>query len=129
DVDLKQAASWYKAAATLEYPVAEFRLANLLLSGKVMREGYPAPFELMLNAARAGFAEAQYQLGLMYLEGQEVPANRVSAACWLILATARLDGVEQQQAKIQRDQVEAKIGPVQYARAESLADQIFAQSA
>ena len=60
------------------------RAIRLFADGKAERG-----FALLARAARAGVTEAQYRIGLSYLQGSGVPASRTEAACWLeIAATA-----------------------------------------
>ena len=60
------------------------RAIRLFADGKAERG-----FLLLARAARAGVTEAQYRIGLSYLQGSGVPASRTEAARWLeIAATA-----------------------------------------
>jgi TPR repeat protein len=75
--------------------------------------------------ADQGFAEAQYNLGLMYADGLGVPQDYVVAQKWLILAASRFTTAPQAQLRDQavarRDEVAAKMTPQQIAKAQKLA--------
>jgi len=45
-----------------------------------------------------GYAEAQYNLGLMYHKGQGVPQNYVQAHMWSNLAASQLTGSDRKRA-------------------------------
>jgi TPR repeat protein len=128
EADLIRAAQWYSFAAQQEDPVSEYRLALLIMSAKIERDSYSAPAALMLASAQAGFSEAQYRLGLMYRDGLELPQDNILAATWLIIATAQLSGLEQQQAQIDRDQLANRMSEARYAQAQERAESIYVQS-
>jgi TPR repeat protein len=54
----------------------------------VQRDEYRA-FELCKLAAKAGLLEAQFQLGLMYLQGEGVTENDDEARKWIWAAADR----------------------------------------
>jgi TPR repeat protein len=70
-------------------PTAEYDLAEMLING----EGGPAdPKEavgLLAQAANANHALAQYQLGLMYEQGQYVPRDLARAQTLYAVAAER----------------------------------------
>jgi TPR repeat protein len=126
--DAAQAAKWYWMAAQQEYPVAQFRLANLISSGKVPSGPYPAAKFLIRKAADAGLPEAQHQLAQMYRDSRDPDYNTVLAGAWYIIAASRLSGQEQAQAQSERDQVLKDIGPIPTAQAKAAARQISANA-
>ncbi len=67
--------------------------------------------------AKQGDAAAQYNLGVMYREGQGVPQDDVQAHMWWSLAAVR--GLEP--AREYRDRVAARMTPAQLAEAQRLA--------
>lgn len=75
--DLKQAAKWYKRAAARKSGTAPIFLAPV---GN-QRTGWVMPIES--GPASRGDADAQYRLGLLYLEGRGVEQSRKRAKKWL----------------------------------------------
>ncbi len=73
--------------------------------------------KLYLMAAEQGVAQAQYNLGVMYGDGEGVPQDYVQAHLWFNLAAAQ----GQEQAKKNRDIVAEKMTPAQIAEAQRLA--------
>ena len=67
--------------------------------------------------AKAGRADALYNLGLAYSNGQGVPADYVVAHKWFNLAAVR--GIKE--AKRWRNQIAAEMNPGQIAQAQKLA--------
>jgi TPR repeat protein len=56
---------------------------------------FESPLEDVLLCAEQGDARAQYNLGLMYAEGEGVPEDDVEAVRWYRLATEQGDAVAQ----------------------------------
>ena len=50
------------------------------------------------KAAAQGYAQAQYNLGALYGNGQDVPKNNAQARLWWEKAAAQTDNKEAQQA-------------------------------
>ena len=69
------------------------------------------------RAAEQGVAQAQFSLGVRYLDGLGVPKDEVQAAAWLILAAA--NGVPA--APKMRDLARSRISKEQLAEAQALA--------
>jgi hypothetical protein len=71
-----------------------------------------------LANAKAGAADAQYEVGIMYLKGQGVAQDREKALEWLKkssaagyqLATSKLSRIDEQESKFEQLQNEAKAG-------------------
>ena len=72
-------------------------------------------------AAKQGFANAQYNLGLMFYSGEGVPLNYIKAYVWISVAAAQ--GSES--AKKNRDTVEAKLTPPDLSKAQAIATKCF----
>jgi len=68
-------------------------------------------------AAEQGVAQAQYNLGVMYYNGEGVPVNNVKAYMWLSLAKAQGD----ETAVTGLDIVKKQMTPSQIAKAQALA--------
>jgi len=79
------------------------------------------------QAAAQGYAEAQYNLGVLYFRGQDVPTDYVRAYMWLNLAAAHLTGDEQKSAANNRDKAASLLTPAQVAEAQQLARQCQAR--
>ena len=74
-------------------------------------------YETIRRSAEQGDAEAQFNLGVMYVNGRGVPRDYVSAQMWLILAAA--NGAEN--AREALGKVAAALTPEQIAEAEARA--------
>jgi TPR repeat protein len=72
-------------------------------------------------AADQGYADAQYNLGVMYYKGQGVPQDYGEAHMWLNLATSRASGADAKLYAEVRDTVAGKMTPQQIAEAQRLA--------
>ena len=70
------------------------------------------------QAAEQGYAEAQYNLGIMYARGD--PEDYVQAHMWLDLAASRLTGEARENAVRGRDIVAGRMTPDQLAEAQRL---------
>ncbi len=67
---------------------------------------YPAAHQHWREAALAGDAKAQYQLGLMLANGTGVQKDVISAYVWLMLADqAGIRAAKQHHQKLQRDHI------------------------
>ena len=82
-----------------------------------MPQDYAAAVTWWRKAADQGLASAQYNLGVMYANGQGVPQDYIQAHMWFNLATAQNDA----NAAKNRDIVAAKMAPAQIAEAQKLA--------
>jgi TPR repeat protein len=71
------------------------------------------------KAADQGDAAAQYDLGLLYEEGQGVVKDYVQAHAWFFLAARQADSKALYAAA--RDRVASKMDPTQIAEAQRLA--------
>jgi TPR repeat protein len=78
------------------------------------------------RSAEQGWAEAQYILGALYVQGKVVPQNYVQAHKWLNLAASGFPASDQEgrEKAIQlRDSLAAKMTPAQVAEAQRLAQE------
>jgi hypothetical protein len=71
--------------------------------------------------AEEGNAEAQYDLGVMYDNGEGVPQDDVQAHMWTNLAASRLTGELRDRSVKNRDIIAAKMAAEQIAEAQRLA--------
>ncbi|MFP6637844.1 MAG: tetratricopeptide repeat protein [Nitrospinaceae bacterium] len=78
---------------------------------------YKEAFRLFRLAAEQGYANAQYNLGLKYAEGQGVPQDYVSAHMWFNLSGSNGD----KDAVEKRNIVEKKMTKDQISEAQRLA--------
>ncbi len=80
--------------------LAGIALSLCLVSGVGGTEMWTELFEEQLDKAEDGDADAQYEVGIMYLKGQGVEEDRAQAVRWL--GSASLAGNEQAAAKLRR---------------------------
>ena len=73
------------------------------------------------QAADQGAADAQYNLGVMYGNGQGVPQDDVEAHKWSNLAASRVTGDEQKEYAEARDLLAKLMTPAQLAEAQKRA--------
>jgi hypothetical protein len=72
-------------------------------------------------AADQGDGNAQYNLGVMYDNGDGVPQDDVQAYMWFSLAASRSTGTERATATEWRDRVANRLTPDQLAEGQRLA--------
>ncbi len=85
------------------------------------RGDYATAFRLWRPLADQGIAGAQYNLGVMYRDGQGVPQDYVEAHMWLNLSASASAGKERDKAVKTRDMVADRMTPAQIAEAQKLA--------
>jgi TPR repeat protein len=102
-----------------------FLLSALLFAGLsaplAANEMWEALFKDQLENARSGDAEAQYEVGIMYLKGQGVEQDRDKAVEWLKSAAAsgneqadsKLARIEEQESKFNELKGQAKRGDLE----------------
>ncbi len=83
----------------------------------IERGDYATAFKISLPLAEQGDADAQYNLGLMYKDGQSDSQDYVQAYMWLNLAAKK----GHEDAKYDRTDVGGKLTKDQIAEAEGLA--------
>lgn len=104
--DLKEAARWYKKAADQSYPLGMWNLAFLYVRGEgVPKVDYVKALGLFRNAAELGLDRAQYDLGMMYLNGLGTEENSKEAEKWFHRAA---DQGNREAVKILKEIEEAK---------------------
>ena len=77
--DLIEAEKWFKKAAKKKYPLAQYRLAQLLAD----REDYQQAMDLYLAAANQGHTTSQYYLAVMHLQGTAGQKDYTLAFSWM----------------------------------------------
>ncbi len=83
NLDIAEAAKWYRKAALLGNLEAAFRLARIVSKGaKGLTADLPTAFKLYEAAAKGGHVEAQNALGQAYQNGVGVPVDLAKAAQW-----------------------------------------------
>ncbi len=78
-------------------------------------------------AAEQGYASAQYNLGLMYVEGEGVIQDNVYAHMWWNIAASSGES-ESEKASANRDIVAEEMTPDQIAEAQKLARECVAKN-
>ncbi len=74
------------------------------------------------KAAEQGVADAQYNLGSMYYDGQSVTQDYVQTHMWLNVAASSFPpGKDRDKALKERDRVAKKMTPAQRSEAQKLA--------
>ena len=93
--------------------------ARALLTGRVATSAAASPVETLWSrkAAEQGLAEAQSNLGAMYVNGQSVPQDSVSAYGWPNLAVSRATPKFRDAFVGVRDRLSARLTPAQIAKA------------
>ena len=96
EADVKAAVAAYEKAIRAGSPEAACDLAQLYLSGyapvtpgkdeTAQQAADKAAFRLFLQAAKAGYALAQYQTAILYAEARGVDRNMAEARAWLLKA-------------------------------------------
>lgn len=81
-----QAAKWFREAAELGDPAAQFNLGVLYETGQGVTQNYAEAVKWYHAAADQGEPQAQFNLGVFYETGQVVPQNFEEAVKWYELA-------------------------------------------
>jgi len=82
-----------------------------------MPEAYVRAADWFTKAARKGYADAQYNLAMLYSRGLGVGQDTAEAYAWFAAAASRGD----EAAAAERDRLAQGFDPVTRARAEALA--------
>ena len=85
------------------------------------RRDYDTALKEFRPLAEQGFASSQFNLGVMYNNGQGVPQDYIQAHMWANLAAAVATGEDQKRRAKLRDEIAAKMTPEQIAEAQRLA--------
>ena len=91
-------------------------VAVLLVSGVACNQA-PSDIEALRVQANAGDADAQYNLGVSYENGEGVPQDYVEAHRWYNLTASRASAEDRKQAAEARDAVAKLMTPAQIADA------------
>ena len=102
------------------------KLAFLLIALVVLAGFQPGPaktqdIEQLRKAAEQGAASAQFNLGVIYDNGEGVPQDYVQAHKWVNLAASRTTGEVAENSRILRDKLAEKMTASQIAEAQRLA--------
>lgn len=109
-----QAITEFEPLAAAGDPVAQYYLAKLYLEGHGPANDVQRGVDLMTQAAKGNYPEAQAQLGLMYAMGLGVKVDNALAYDWLTKAmTALPDGTRRAVAMANRDTVLQRMTPEQ----------------
>jgi len=82
DVDLDQAAFWYRSAAELGHPVGQNNLGIMYKDGRGVEQSYETAVYWFRLAAELGLPSAAAHLGLMYELGTGVEQDYEQAIYW-----------------------------------------------
>ena len=82
DADVRMASKWYKKAAELNYPPAQYNYSILLGKGKHSQVDLPQAFFWAEKSAKQHYAPAQFLLAIYYAQGSGVEANNLLAQQW-----------------------------------------------
>lgn len=97
EVDNSKALQWFRKAADQNYPEAQYNLGSCYENGTGTEKDMKTAMQLYFSAAQNGYAKAlqkivsyahagntiaQNKLGLMYLHGNGVDANKHTAVYW-----------------------------------------------
>jgi len=80
--DYERAAFWYRKAAELGDPCAEFHLGQLYEIGQGVSQDYIVAATWYERSATHGERHAQFSLGRLFAEGLGIPASPERAAFW-----------------------------------------------
>ena len=79
----KEAIYWYEKAIENNHPRAMLYLGRILLGGiNILKADIPRALTLIEQAANAGDAESQFQLGILFENGEAVEQDLPSAIRW-----------------------------------------------
>jgi len=92
--DSRTALYWFDLAAKRAVSAAQFELGAIYGSER-KAEDHLAAVRFIQEAARQGFARAEYSLGLMHEQGQLVPRSAEEAATWYRRAAEQGDAKAQ----------------------------------
>ena len=92
--------------------VNKSELAGFLRNSK----GVGKTFEGWRKAAEQGYAEAQYELGLMYYNGEGMPKDYVQSYVWLNFAAANGDARAKENKDLFFYQIEPEFFPIAQCR-------------
>ncbi|MBL8570987.1 MAG: SEL1-like repeat protein [Phreatobacter sp.] len=80
------AAVWLRRAAIAGHPAGQYLYADALLNGRGVAPEPSWAALWMARSAANGYGRAQVMLGLLYVDGTALPADKVQAQRWFIAA-------------------------------------------
>lgn len=123
-VDAAAAAKWYQQAQQQQSPEALGALADLHLQGRGVIQNFKESVRLNTQAAEAGYAPAQYNLGVAYANGVGTFRDPVRAHMWFNIAAA--SGYAK--ASQSRDQLATVMAQAEITRAQQRAQTCMDQN-
>jgi TPR repeat protein len=114
------AVRWFQKAALQGLVDAQYNLSVMFANGQGTRQDDAETVKWSRLAAKQGHPAAQYQLGLLYAVGAGLEQDFVQAYKWFSLAAGRLDGMDGEIAREDRDLVAEKMTSAQVAEAQRL---------
>lgn len=105
-----------KAAGTV--PASRYMIGYTFFQGEGNIQNRPRAFREFMNAASDGYADAQYMLAFMYLDGASVPKQPLQAFVWARLAQEN----DQQQAAELVEAASNRISASQIRRAQVMVE-------
>ncbi|WP_281646052.1 hypothetical protein [Parendozoicomonas sp. Alg238-R29] len=112
-----------KAASNKGDVVSTRKLADAYRTGQGIGKNLETAFNLYVEAARAGDAEARYRVGNAYHRGEGTDSNQISAWVWLTLAGEEHSSIKDQALTL-RDKVQNSLSEAQQSRAKLLAESL-----
>jgi TPR repeat protein len=79
----RRAVKWYRKAAQLNHPDAQFQLSGRYATGTGVEEDDAQALAWCKKSADGGYAPAQYELGERYADGQGVSESAEQAIAWI----------------------------------------------
>ena len=86
DENFIEAYNWWKKAAKLGHPTAQYNLGFMYDHGEGVTQNYKNALKWYMKAAESGNRSAQNNLAIMYYEGKGVTQNYIEAYKWLNIA-------------------------------------------
>ena len=120
--DCNEACKRFTKIAVKGHPAAQCKLGEMYSDGNGAPQDYNEASKWFLKAADKGNATAQAHLALIYYEGKGVIEDYVEAYKWALLAGMNGEDV----SKIKQD-LTARMNPVQIAEAQKLAKEFVAR--
>jgi TPR repeat protein len=112
-----EAAKWYRKAADLGNPIAQYHLASAYAKGEGLTESHSEAVKWYQRSARQGFAESQYMLGMITHAGRGMEPDPIEGLKWILVAIAQ----GHEKAELIRPQLEERMSPEQIKESAVLA--------
>ena len=114
---------WYRMAAELGEPRAQYYLGTAFEEGRGIPQDYQEAAKNYHQAATRGYVKAQYKLGLLYLKGQGVTQSTETAYAWWSVAASK----GHEDAQKYKDSAQQQMTPKQIETAQGIAQQIWTE--